>query len=499
VLLASSTLCALISLPIALHYLSKERFALWALMSSISGYLTLIDFGMSSSVARLLIDQKDLRENTAYGSLIQTGTLVLLVQGLILLLVCFAVAPSLAQILEIPANLRSEFIQLLRWQGVVLALTFLTRIFNHVLFAHQRLDLSNYAQVGTLLLTLLLVWQFFAAGRGVFSLVWSALLATACGGVALFLICFRLRFFPARGYWGKPSWRFFGELFAYGKDLFLVAFGGQLIMASQTMIITRRLGLEQAAVWAVGTRAFGMVNQLVWRLYDSSAPAFGEMLARRETGTLLERYRIVFMLSCSFAAFCAATYALCNSPFVTVWMAGKIVWPPFNDLLLAIWMVVSAIVHSHNSFIGLTKEIGFMRYVFFVEGAIFVVAAYMVSTQGELPLIIICSIACSVLFSGAYGTWRVIEFFHLSFAEVGSHWLGPTWAFLWRFLPLSCIVWFATRPLAPIARLAIHVVVCSTLGLYLLARFGVPTPFQQELLRRVPLPARGVLTRLFGR
>jgi O-antigen/teichoic acid export membrane protein len=468
-------------------------------MSSISGYLSLIDFGMSSSVARLLIDQKDLRENKAYGSLIQTGFLVLFAQGLILFFVCFSVAPWLAQVLKIAPALQGEFIQLLRWQGVVLALTFLTRIFNHVLFAHQRLDLSNYAQIGTLFLTLFLVWQFFAAGYGVFSLVWSALLAIACAGAVLFLICLRLRFFPSRGNWGKPSWRFFGELFAYGKDLFLVALGGQLIMASQTMIITRRLGLELAAVWFAGTRAFGMVNQLVWRLYDSSAPAFGEMLARREMGTLLERYRIVFMLSCSFAAFCAATYALCNSSFVMIWMAGKIAWPPFNDLLLAVWMVVSAIVHSHNSFIGLAKEIRFMRYVFFLEGAVFVVAAYAVSTQGQLPLIIICSIACSVLFSGSYGTWRVVKFFHSSFQQVGLHWLGPTWAFLWRFLPLAGVMWFATRPLVPVARLGIHGVVCSTVGLYFLARFGVPMAFQQELLKRAPVQARGLLARLFGR
>jgi len=140
-----------------------------------------------------------------------------------------------------------------------------------------------------------------------------------------------------------------------------------------------------------------------------------------------------------------------------------------------------------------------MRYVFFLEGAVFVVAAYAVSTQGQLPLIIICSIACSVLFSGSYGTWRVVKFFHSSFQQVGLHWLGPTWAFLWRFLPLAGVMWFATRPLVPVARLGIHGVVCSTVGLYFLARFGVPMAFQQELLKRAPVQARGLLARLFGR
>jgi len=59
VLLAATAVYSLASVPLALHYLSKERFALWALMSSIGNYLGLIDLGMSSSVARLLIDHKD--------------------------------------------------------------------------------------------------------------------------------------------------------------------------------------------------------------------------------------------------------------------------------------------------------------------------------------------------------------------------------------------------------------------------------------------------------
>ena len=81
--LAATALYSLASVPLALHYLSKEAFALWALMSSIGGYLNLIDLGMSGSVARLLIDHKDEREIGVYGSILKTGWLVLAVQGLL--------------------------------------------------------------------------------------------------------------------------------------------------------------------------------------------------------------------------------------------------------------------------------------------------------------------------------------------------------------------------------------------------------------------------------
>src|SRR3954467_15455813 len=94
--LAVTAIYALASVPLALHYLSSEAFALWALMSSIGGYLNLIDFGMSGSVARLLIDHKDERETGVYGGMVKTGWLVLAVQGLILLAAGFVLAPLLS-------------------------------------------------------------------------------------------------------------------------------------------------------------------------------------------------------------------------------------------------------------------------------------------------------------------------------------------------------------------------------------------------------------------
>src|SRR6266481_242388 len=101
VVLAVTAVYALASLPLALHYLSQERFGLWGLMASISGYLSLIDLGMSGSVARLLIDHKDERQSGSYGSLIKTGWLVLTAQGAIIFLAGFGLAPVLSQLLAI--------------------------------------------------------------------------------------------------------------------------------------------------------------------------------------------------------------------------------------------------------------------------------------------------------------------------------------------------------------------------------------------------------------
>jgi O-antigen/teichoic acid export membrane protein len=73
VLLGANMLFTLASAPLALHYLSKAEFGLWALTSQIAGYVALVDMGLSASGSRILIDYKDHRANGDYGSVVKTG------------------------------------------------------------------------------------------------------------------------------------------------------------------------------------------------------------------------------------------------------------------------------------------------------------------------------------------------------------------------------------------------------------------------------------------
>src|ERR1043166_1048523 len=79
--MAGMALYSLATIPLALHYLSKDEFGLWALVTQIGSYLLLIDLGMSGSVSRILIDHKDTKGDGMYGAVLRTSLLVLLVQG----------------------------------------------------------------------------------------------------------------------------------------------------------------------------------------------------------------------------------------------------------------------------------------------------------------------------------------------------------------------------------------------------------------------------------
>ncbi len=506
--LVAASFYALATLPLALHYLSREslaveRLGLWTLMASISGYLSQIDMGMSGSLARLLIDHKDDRTSGNYGSLIKTGWLVLLVQGTMILAVGFVFAPLLASLLEIQVELRPEFISLMRWMTTSLALSFYTKIFSYLLQAHQRMDLINYSQIINLVTGFALIWLFFSAGYGVMGLAWSTLITALLGNLILAICCWKMHLFPSKEGWGRASWIQFKEIFAFGKDIFLVSLGNQLIMASQPLIITRQLGIATATLWYAGTRIFNLIGQAIWKISDVSMPAFAEMMVRGETILLRERYKAVVILTASFSAFCAVAFALCNSLFVNVWTSfskkAALIWPSYDDLLLGLWMISLAVLHCHNTFVIYTKKIGFMRYVYFFEGAVFVLISFFASRAGGLPAIIVTSIVCSLTFSGAYGIWRVSHFLEIPIRNVAFTWMTPMVNVLLMFGLVGILTWLVSAPIREnVLKLLLRLFVCVFFGLPILLRYGLPTQIQKELVQRAPRFFNPILKLVFA-
>lgn len=327
VLLGANMVYTLASVPLALSYLSRKEFALWALATQVTSYIALVDFGLSASASRVLIDYKDRRSTGEYGSMVQTGALVGLTQGTLVMAVGLVVSFFIGPLLEIDQTLQHDFKWLMVGQCVLVAVGFYVRIVSHMLTAHQRYDIANYTSAGLFGLSFVVMWWCFEHGFGVYSTIWGLAVGTVASILVICLACSRLKFFPRQGEWGKPNWRAFKELFAFARDFFIFAVGAQMINASQIILLQRLSGLEAVATWSVCTRVFLVLSQVVSRVFDYSSAALAEMIVRQEMALLQKRFREIVTFSACLSVAAAAMLALCNSTFVSVWTSGR-----FNSL-----------------------------------------------------------------------------------------------------------------------------------------------------------------------
>jgi O-antigen/teichoic acid export membrane protein len=414
---------SLFSVPIALRYLSAEEFGLFVLLLQIAAYFTLIEIGMSAATARILIDHKDHRDGGAYGSTILTGFLVFGIQSFIILAFGILAAPWIISLVAVPSELAEAAILLLRWLALASALTLAFRIYGSVLYANKRLDLVFGFMGANMIFGLALLAIILAAGAGLTGLRWLFLTQAGIGIILPILACHKLGLLPKKGHWDRPSMKRFRELFGFGKDIFLINVGNQVLEASQLIIVTRTMGLTAAAIWSVSTKLFTLVHQLVTKIEGTAIVFLAEMIVRGEKDELLTRFRQVYQLTAAIAVVALAPVVAINAPFVSVWANPSLAWSLPLSALFAVAVALNAVTRCSGSLIIHTKQIASFRYVYFLEALLFVLLSLWLSTHFGFYGILGASIACLLVFRATYTTWRMTRYFQLPARTFWWTWL----------------------------------------------------------------------------
>ncbi len=432
---AAAVAYSLLSVPIALRYLSVEEFGLFVLLLQVAGYFTLIEIGMSAATARVLVDHKDDPNGGNYGSVILTGFCVFAVQGLIILVTGFSAAPWIIELVGVPEKLAETATILLRWLAGASAFAMTFKIYGSVLYANKRLDLIHVIIGGNVLLGLALLAVLLASGGGLLSLIW-LFCAQAVVSVVLPIIgCHQSSLLPKSGSWGKPSMARFWELFGFGRDIFFINVGNQVLEASQLIIITRTMGLTAAAVWSVSTKLFGLVYQLVTKIQGTALVFFAEMMVRGERERLQIRFRQVYQLTAGVGVVSLAVAVAINQSFVSAWAKPTLAWSLWSSVLLGAFVLLNALTRCNGDLIIHTKRIAALRYVYFAEASAFVLVASWLSLTFGFNGVLGASLICLVVFRGTYTTWRLGRYFEL-----------PARVFWWTWLKRPLVTAFILAP-----------------------------------------------------
>jgi O-antigen/teichoic acid export membrane protein len=321
---------------------------------------------------------------------------------------------------------------------------------------------------------------------GIYSFVYSGLFIAIITPLVLLNSCWKYGYLPRGEEWGNITRGHFVQVFGYGKDIFLMNIGSQLINTSQLIIVSRCLGLSAAAVWAIGTKMFNLIIPLMCRPLGAAIPGMSEMLVRGEDERLYTRFREMVVVTSSVGVFLGVSYALCNSSFIFLWTHGKITWSPSNDLLLGLWVIISSMQTTHGNFVSVTKQIAGMSYIYFAEGLCFVVMGLMVAPHLGIAGIITSSIISTLTFSYQYSIRRSSKYFSETLWEISVDWILPSIKYAAIFLPLALSLAFFTELLQPLQELVIRAIVSVLIGGGLLLKIGMPKKINQELAKRVP-------------
>jgi O-antigen/teichoic acid export membrane protein len=286
----------LLMVPLLLGHLGRETYGLYATLTSVVGYFTLLTFGSSLTVPRFVADHAARGEREALSRFVSTYFLLYLAVALGGIAVGFGLAPLLQAILTVPAGLRDVVGP--SWRLVVggwavgLGAGFLQALLTGLGEVH----LSNLAASARTVLNLACAAAILAAGGRLEALLAGLLAAAALSGVGVFVLVRavhpEVRISPALAGWA--TLRRSGRPAAY---YFLMQIAALVVMGTDNIVISVFLGVGSVAAYAVAFQLYALAVAALWSGVDVLLPFFARWGAHDEA----ERLRTSYLRATKFA------------------------------------------------------------------------------------------------------------------------------------------------------------------------------------------------------
>lgn len=152
--------------PFLVHTLGDAQYGIWSIAASLSGYMSLLDLGISSALTRYVAKYKKISDITKLNSIINSALLLLLFCGFAVVLVSPIVSTILVRLINIDVGMQKTVKILAILISCDVAIFLGTGTFRGILRGLQRYDITNTVQVISGILNAILFFVFLTKGYG---------------------------------------------------------------------------------------------------------------------------------------------------------------------------------------------------------------------------------------------------------------------------------------------------------------------------------------------
>jgi len=288
--------CGLVALPVAVHFLDKERIGLWSLISQMAGYLLFLELGVGAAAGRMLAEPLAANEQRGIDRAWSTLLTILAAQAALITVVGCCLTFWLVDCFKIPLALAGDarFV----WVGMTLmhALSFPMRAYTGVLLCQERFHWTLLISGCTPWINLLGFAAMLALGWGLRSYVFAALVVNLSQFAWMRHL---LRQGPHRLHYqpSYASWQIAKPILGYSASIMLWSIAPAIVGSIPSVVLGRTLGLESVSLYMVSYRAPQLVAMLALRSYHAFYPKLQNLHVTAQRDRFLRVFRLATALS----------------------------------------------------------------------------------------------------------------------------------------------------------------------------------------------------------
>jgi len=335
----------LVMVPLLLSHLGRETYGLYAALTSVVGYFSLLTFGSSLTVPRYVADHAARGEGEALSRFVSTYLVVYAAVAAAGLILGIAAAPLVRAVLKVPPGLADAVAP--AWRLVVAgwALGLAAGLLQSLLTGLGEVHLANLAASARTILNLGFAAAILLAGGRLDALLEGFLAAALLSGVGLFVLIRlahpEIRIAPRLASWatlqrsGRPA--------AY---YFLMQIAALVVMGTDNIVISVFLGVGSVAAYAVAFQLYALAVSALWSGVDVLLPFFARWGARGEAERLQAAFLRATKLSLAGTVLAAVLLAAFGGQVIAWWVGPSLFVGEPVLLVFCAMLLIATPIHS---------------------------------------------------------------------------------------------------------------------------------------------------------
>ncbi len=319
----------LVTVPLFLKYLGKERYGLYETIISLAGWLSLTNLGLGLGLMNKLtgcyVSQDRALARRHVSTLFCATAMLMVVFALTLLAVVpfvdwtsfFRMEGTMAQ---------GELANAILLAGVLSLVTVFSNILSPIYSAYQELDRFNYWDGASKLFTLISCFVLAQTQWGLLGVLLAML-----GAPVLVRLVNLVFLFAYEKPWLCPKtslfeWSLLKPMMSEGLCFFLLQMAGVVLFSTDKLIISTCLGPAAVTDYAVVSRIFLMGYGIYLLFLMPMWPAYGEALRRHDWDWVKKHLRLSLWLGCGGVALLGVLLLWQGNAILHLWV-GEAVMP----------------------------------------------------------------------------------------------------------------------------------------------------------------------------
>jgi len=355
----------LLLVPMTLAYLSQARYGIWLTLSSIIGWVSLMDIGLGNGLRNefakaVALNDHDLARvhiSTTYACV---AAIVAAIIGVFLL-----VNPLLrwSAILNTPPAMEGELHALAAVVFVFFSFRLLFGLINTVLLADQKPARSNLLEVLASVIALAGVYTLTRLGAG--SLFWLGFVVSGAAAVVPLGANFWL--FGGRYRSLAPSYRYVRlgrarPLVMLGVQFFLLQIAGTVVYATSNLVITQFFGPTEVVPYNIAFKYYGVALMAFTVILTPFWSAFTDAYTRNDTRWIAMTLGKL-KTACLILAAALVAMTLCAHAAYAFWVGPGVTVPLQLSIAMAAYVLIVAWSTLFAYFINGTGKIALQLWV----------------------------------------------------------------------------------------------------------------------------------------